>query len=111
MTNPKNAAQAGVSVSEESAPLDLHRLYQQQAAGEYTRDLMLSRSTVQGITARLRGISAITAVLIAADDSEPLCLGAWLSAGLIEAVHALASDAHYDIERINNLAAKEGGAA
>lgn len=111
MTHPKKVAQAGVSVPDESAPIDLHRLYQQQAACGYTRDLLLSCSTVQGITARLRGISAITAVLIAADDSESLCLGAWLSAGLIEAVHALASDAHCDIERINNRAAKEGCAA
>lgn len=111
MTNPKNAAQAGVSVSEESAPLDLHRLYQQQAACGYTRDLVLNATQVQDLVTRLRGINAITAVLIAGDNTEQLHLGDWLRAGLTEAISALTWDMANDLERINERARKQEGAA
>lgn len=111
MTMPTNADTAGAAASSEPRPLALHDLYRQQAACGYTRDLTLCRRTVQQITARLRGISAITAVLTASSDDESLHLGDWLRFGLIEAIDALASDAHHEIERINERARKEGGAA
>ena len=111
MSDKTNAAQAGESMPVESAPLDLHGLYRNQAACGYTRDLTLRSHIVQSITARLRGISTITAVLIASDNTEMLHLGDWLRAGLTEAISALASDAQDDIERINNQAQKERGAA
>ena len=111
MTSPKNAAQASVSVSDESAPLNLHHLYQQQAACGYTRDLVLRAHQVQDLVSRLRGINAITAVLIAGDDTEQLHLGDWLRAGLTEAVGALAWDMTEHLERINERACKQEGAA
>lgn len=93
--------------NDEPQPLNLHALYQQQAACGYTRDLVLRSTTAQGITARLRGISAITSILLASSDSETLHLGEWLQHGLIEAVSALAQDAHYDLEQVNESAAAQ----
>ncbi len=111
MTTKKNADMAGASVSDEPAPLDLHELYHQQSERGYTRTLTLYPCQVQSIAARLRGITAITAVLIAGDDSETLELGSWIRPGLIEAVHALARNATSTLYSANESAIKEGGAA
>ncbi len=113
MATPTNAARAGTAApSDEPQPLDLHDLYRTQAACGYTRDLTLYASQVQRITARLRGVTAISSVLLAASDDDALQLSEWLQFGLIEAVNALASDAFREIESTNEHAAKrQGGAA
>lgn len=93
--------------SGEPVPLSLHHLYHQQAAAGYSYDLTLHSHQVQKITANLRGINAIAAVLIAGDDGEQLELGAYLRGGLIEAISALSWDLTNRIERDNERAAKK----
>lgn len=90
--------------------LDVHALYKQQAGCGYDRDLGLSAFEVQGIAARLRGIRAISALFIAAGDSDALKLGGWIDGGLNDALQALAEDAHSILEQHNNRVQK-GGAA
>ena len=97
---------------QQATPLDLHAMYRQQASCGYTRSLLLGPHTVQIIAARLRGISAIGAVLTAATDDESLAIGEWMHAGLLDALRHLAADALTDLERANNCASVlEGGAA
>ena len=97
---------------QQATPLDLHAMYRQQASCGYTRSLLLGPHTVQIIAARLRGISAIGAVLTAATDEESLAISGWMRGGLVDAVRYLAADAHADLERANERAAAlEGGAA
>lgn len=91
----------------DGAPLNLHALYRQQSACGYTRSLTLHAAQAQQLTASLRGINAITAVLMAESDDETLHLGNWLRAGLVEAVHSIAWSATNDLERINEHAHKE----
>ena len=113
MTNPKNAARAGVAApSNEPQPLNLHDVYRTQAACGYTHDLMIHAHQAQHIAARLRGITAISSILLAASDTEAMHMSEWLHFGLMEAISELASDAARDIERENERAAKrEEGAA
>ena len=112
-TTEKQAQAAIKSDSEAQAtPLNLHDMYHQQASCGYTRSLLLGPHTVQSIAARLRGISAIGAVLTAATDDESLAIGEWMHAGLLDALRHLAADALTDLERANNCASVlEGGAA
>ena len=70
----------------------LHDVYQQQAECGYDKDLLLPRFTLQSIAARLRGISAISAVLLAGEGAD-VSLGDWMRPGLIEAVGVIAEDA------------------
>ncbi len=100
-------APAPTPCAQESAPLDLHALYHQQSACGYTRNLTLRATQAQQLTASLRGITAITAVLMAESDDETLHLGNWLRAGLVEAVHSLAWSASNDLERINEHTHKD----
>ena len=100
----------GKQAQPEAAPLDLHDLCDTQTACGFTNDLTLSAREVQAVTARLRGITAISALFIAAGDSEALKLGEWMQGGLTEALHALAEDAHSVLEWRNEKA-KKGGAA
>lgn len=93
--------------AQEHAPLNLYALYHQQAACGYTRSLTLHATQAQHLTSSLRGINAITAVLMAESDDETLHLGNWLRAGLVEAVHSIAWSATNDLERINEHACKE----
>lgn len=98
--------------NQQAAPLDLHAMYRQQATCDFTRSLLLVPSTVESIASRLRGISAIGAVLTAATDEESLAISGWMRGGLVDAVRYLAADAHADLERANERAAAlEGGAA
>lgn len=98
--------------NQQAAPFDLHAMYRQQAACGYTRSLLLMPRNVESIASRLRGISAIGAVLTAANDDESLVIGEWMRGGLLDALRHLAADAHADLERANERAAAlEGGAA
>lgn len=102
------AAQAELCPNQDEKPLDVHATYHQQAACGFVRELVLSAGEVQAITARLRGISAISALFIAADDSEVLKLGPWMEGGLNEALHALAEDAHSILEWRNERTQEAG---
>ena len=112
-TTEKQAQAAIKSDSEAQAtPLNLHAMYRQQASCDFTRSLLLMPNTVESIASRLRGISAIGAVLTAATDDESLVIGEWMHGGLLDALRYLAADAHADLERANERAAAlEGGAA
>jgi len=90
--------------AEEPTPLDLHDMYRQQASCDYTHSLLLVPHTVQSIAARLRGISAICAVLTAATDEESLAIGEWMHGGLLDALRSLAFDAQADLEHANERA-------
>lgn len=89
----------------DTPPLDLHALYQQQSACGYTYSLTLPPHSAAGIAARLRGINAAACVLIAANDGELLDIGAFIRAGLAEAINALADDAASILEHHNERAA------
>lgn len=95
---------------EESEPVNLHGLYRYQSECGYENDLTLSAYQVQNITRRLRGIRAITGVLMAAGCREDLSLGDYLEGGLKDAVYALVCDAGEDLEQANAKARKVGAA-
>ena len=90
--------------NQQAAPLDLHAMYRQQATCDFTRSLLLVPSTVESIASRLRGISAIGAVLTAATDDESLVIGEWMHGGLLDALRYLAADAHAALEHANERA-------
>lgn len=111
MTSKKNAAQVAAQAEPcqdfDEQPLNVHATYQQQSDCGYVRALTLNPHEVQSITARLRGISAISALFIAAGDREALKLGEWMEGGLNDALHALAEDAYSILEHRNSCAQKE----
>ena len=114
MQTTEQQAQAAIKSDNEAqaTPLNLHDMYRQQASCDFTRSLLLMPNTVESIASRLRGISAIGAVLTAATDDESLVIGEWMRGGLLDAMRYLAADAHADLERANERAAAlEGGAA
>ena len=114
MQTTDKQAQAAIKSDNEAqaTPLNLHAMYRQQASCDFTRSLLLMPDTVESIASRLRGISAIGAVLTAATDEESLAISGWMRGGLVDAVRYLAADAHADLERANERAAAlEGGAA
>lgn len=118
MNARKNAASVAVQAaacanqagSVPSQALDLHSLYLRNFDCGYHNDLALPAYRVQGIARRLRGIKAITGILMAAGDREALSLGDNLEFGLVDALYALATDANADLESANEKALKEGGA-
>jgi hypothetical protein len=93
-----------------SKAISLHAEYcHAVACGFSDHPLKLPSDTVKGIAMRLRGISAITAVLMAdnaGDTDGGVDLGNWLRHGLIDAAYSLASDAgsilHEADERANS---------
>ena len=104
-TTEKQAQAAIKSDSEAQAtPLNLHAIYRQQASCDFTRSLLLMPDTVESIASRLRGISAIGAVLTAATDDESLVIGEWMHGGLLDALRYLAGDAHAALEHANERA-------
>lgn len=96
-----NSTQAAIQTQDDQ-PLDMHRLYRAQSGCGYDNTLTLLPGDVQAIASRLRGITALSAVLMVAGDSERLKLGDWLHGGLCDAMHALAEDAGEVLERYNN---------
>ena len=107
MSDKTNAAQAGAAVPTTDADgrLDLHAVFRLQEECGYTRDLVLDAYSAQRLTGRLRGITALTGVLMAGDSLE-VSLGEWLHSGLVEAIHHLTLDSHRDQEAINDRANK-----
>lgn len=108
---PTSPATSATHDDQQAAPLDLHGLYHQQAACGFTRSIVLDPFCVQSLASRLRGISAIGAVLIAATDTETLDIGDYLRGGLLDALRRLTADAHRDLELANDRAAKQEGVA
>ena len=106
MQTTDKQAQAAIKSDNEAqaTPLNLHAMYRQQASCDFTRSLLLMPDTVESIAARLRGISAIGAVLTAATDDESLAIGEWMHAGLLDALRHLAADAHAALEHANERA-------
>ena len=106
MQTTDKQAQAAIKSDNEAqaTPLNLHDMYRQQASCDFTRSLLLVPNTVESIAARLRGISAIGAVLTAATDDESLVIGEWMHSGLLDALRSLAADANADLERANKRA-------
>lgn len=94
---------------QEFVPTDLHDLYQRHARCGYATDLMLTQHQAQEVAARLRGIAAITGVLIACRDEE-VKLGDYLRSGLHDALNALADDATAYIEEAATKAARRAAA-
>ena len=106
MQTTEQQAQAAIKSDNEAqaTPLNLHAMYRQQASCDFTRSLLLMPNTVESIASRLRGISAIGAVLTAATDDESLVIGEWMHGGLLDALRYLAGDAHADLEHANERA-------
>lgn len=92
-------------------PLNLHDLYLLQSDCDYHSAITLQACEVQSITRRMRGIRAITGILMAAADRDAFSLGDNLEFGLIDALFALATDADADLESANAKALKKVGAA
>ena len=106
MQTTEKQAQAAIKSDNEAqaTPLNLHAMYRQQASCDFTRSLLLMPDTVESIASRLRGISAIGAVLTAATDDESLVIGEWMHGGLLDALRYLAADAHAALEHANERA-------
>ena len=106
MQTTEQQAQAAIKSDNEAqaTPLNLHAMYRQQASCDFTRSLLLMPDTVESIASRLRGISAIGAVLTAATDDESLVIGEWMHGGLLDALRHLAADAHAALEHANERA-------
>ena len=104
-----NTTPSAAPAANESLPLDLHALYRQQTACQYTQGIYLSQHEVKAVVTRLDGIRAIASVLTAAADAETFILGECLHVGLLDAVRALTGDIFVDIERASERK-KEGTA-
>lgn len=100
------AAAPRAACAQESTALDLHAQYLQQSACSYSQPLALHAHQAQQLAASLRGITAITAVLMA-EEEDVLHLGNWLRAGLIDAVHTMARSATDELEAIHEHARRE----
>lgn len=90
----------------DDTPLDLHDLHMRNSACGYERELTLPTYKAQSVAARLRGIRAISAVLIT-DSSPEIELGDYIHFGLIEAISCLADGIITDIEWANSRANRE----
>lgn len=93
-------------------PLDIHDICRHRRAGGFADDLVLTESEAQAINTRLYGLSAISALLMGADDGGSYKLSKWLQGGLHSALYALTEDAQAVLHRANERAAKglKGGA-
>lgn len=100
------AAQAEPCPQHQSQAVNVHDLFLEMSACGYTHSLTLSDTEAKGIASRLRGISAVSALLIAGGDEDSLELGDWMRSGLLEALHALADDAGSFLSRSNTRAQK-----
>ncbi|GAB2711062.1 hypothetical protein [Comamonas sediminis] len=94
-------------------PLDIHDICSHRRACGFTDDLALTECEAQAINTRLYGLSAISALLIGADEGGAFKLSKWLQGGLHSALYALTEDAQAVLHRANERAAEgeKGGAA
>ena len=94
-------------------PLNIHDICRLRRAGGFTDDLALTEWEAQAINTRLYGLSAISALLMGADDGGAFKLSKWLQGGLHSALYALTEDAQAVLHRANEKAAEgqKGNAA
>ncbi len=105
------AAEGAAARAAQSTAFNLQDKFTLCAAAGYDRGLALHPQQVQSIAARLRGISAIAAVLMVAGDPEDMQLGDRIHMGLVEAIEALTSDAASVLDRADEHASSQRGAA
>lgn len=89
-------------------PLDIHEICRLRRAGGFTDDLALTECEAQAINTRLYGLSAISALLMGADDGGSFKLSKWLQGGLHSALYALTEDAQGVLHRANERATQAG---
>jgi hypothetical protein len=65
-------------VDQDDRPLDIHDICRQRRACGFRDDLALTEREAQAINTRLYGLSAISALLIGADDDGSYKLSKWL---------------------------------
>ncbi|QMV74382.1 hypothetical protein HS961_16925 [Comamonas piscis] len=87
-------------------PLDIHDICRLRRACGFTDDLALTECEAQAINTRLYGMSAISALLVGADDEGAFKLSRWLQGGLHSALYALTEDAQAVLHRANEKAAE-----
>ena len=120
---PASAASAASAVhhaalAEEAAKPNLQKLSMAFEAAGFNHDLIFRRNQVQSLASRLRGISAIGAVLSAGTWGDAVDVGGTLQAGLLDALNSLVKDAYQEIEltdvhacEAQEEAKRQGGAA
>ncbi|WP_429950410.1 hypothetical protein ACQYWY_02095 [Comamonas sediminis] len=93
-------------------PLDIHDICSHRRACGFTDDLALTECEAQAINTRLYGLSAISALLMGADDDGAYKLSKWLQGGLHSALYALTEDAQGVLHRANEkpVAGRKDGA-
>lgn len=105
-------ADAIQTADHDEQPLDIHEMYKRNKCCGLSRDVLLTEFKAQAISTRLDGLNALSALFIAADDTDSIHLSGWLTGGLRRAMYALAEDAQAVLYRANNRAAKaEKGSA
>ncbi|MEN5424393.1 hypothetical protein ABE607_16105 [Comamonas aquatica] len=102
---------AATVLKEVDKSMNLHDLYQRNTACGYRDDLTFSASEVQSIAARLRGATAISALMIATINREEFAVSEYIQSGLVEAMHVLTSDVQSSLERRNSTTQKAKEAA
>ena len=97
---PASAASAvhHAALAEEAAKPNLQKLSMAFEAAGFNHDLIFCRNQVQSLASRLRGISAIGAVLSAGTWGDAVDIGGTLQAGLLDALNSLVKDAYQEIE-------------
>ena len=117
---PASAASAvhHAALAEEAAKPNLQKLSMEFEVAGFNHDLIFCRNQVQSLASRLRGISAIGAVLSAGTWGDAVDIGGTLQAGLLDALNSLVKDAYQEIEltdvhacEAQEEAKRQGGAA
>ncbi len=85
-------------------PLDIHDICRLRRACGLTEDLALTACEAQAINTRLYGMTAISALLVGADDDGDFKLSRWLQGGLHSALYALTEDAQAVLHRAHERA-------
>ena len=113
-----HAALIEAARAEEAAKPNLQKLSMAFEAAGFNHDLIFRRNQVQSLASRLRGISAIGAVLSAGTWGDAVDVGGTLQAGLLDALNSLVKDAYQEIEltdvhacEAQEEAKRQGGAA
>lgn len=101
-------ADAMQTADHDDQPLDIHEMYKRNKCCGLSQDVLLTEFEAQAISTRLDGLNALSALFIAADDTDSIHLSGWLTGGLRRAMYALAEDAQAVLYRANDRAVKAG---
>lgn len=99
-----SATRNATSENKDDSPLDLHAEYQLIQECGFANALELNVREAQDIAARVRGISALAAVLLATECTNLCNLGKPMRFGTLEALHILAGDVESKLHQANNRA-------